>query len=186
MLTSLDETLEAMERELEAAGGPFGASDFWRMLNDMHRAQLRDRGFEHFKRTTNQTYFNWVVSDANDPQYRAVRSDASFPTRLRAHFARIQPGGDIETGFVRERSLSDPKARQVYATYVALLWEFVRRRDRLGALQRLHEPELGDPILVRYRGRLVSQDIANSVLEMNAVADVAIEPLLDRGVLELG
>ena len=41
------------------------------------------------------------------------------------------------------------------------------REDVLGLLDRVEEPEVGDPLRIHHRGRLVSQDLANSVREAN-------------------
>jgi putative sugar O-methyltransferase len=66
-----------------------------------------------------------------------------------------------------------------------MLWEFARRRDRLGLLHDLREPELGDPILVRHGGQLVSQDVANSVIEFYAIDEAQpVRPNIT--VVELG
>jgi len=47
----------------------------------------------------------------------------------------------------------------------------------------LREPLLGSPFPVRWRGRLISQDLANSSLEVNAVARFVQPP---NSVLEIG
>ena len=61
------------------------------------------------------------------------------------------------------------RERWLYAFAVRLVWEYARRHDTLG-ITRLDEPTLGDPLPVRWRGRLISQDLANSALEASAVA----------------
>jgi SAM-dependent methyltransferase len=73
--------------------------------------------------------------------------------------------------------------RWLYSFAVRLLWDFAATRGDLDVLQ------LGEPILgtlpVRHRGRLVSQDLANTALEVKA-----IRRLLERGppasILEVG
>jgi len=58
--------------------------------------------------------------------------------------------------------------RWLYVFAVRLLWEYARRQDSLGVLE-LDEPSLGNPLPVHWRGRLISQDLANSALEANAI-----------------
>jgi putative sugar O-methyltransferase len=75
----------------------------------------------------------------------------------------------------------------LYQAAVACLWEYARERDRLGLLDRLEEPRLGSPLVVRYRGKVISQDLANSVLEFYAVAEgMGRDRPGANGVLELG
>src|SRR5258708_13139731 len=49
------------------------------------------------------------------------------------------------------------------------MYEYALERDGSRLLARLEEPELGNPIRVRRNGRLISQDIANSVRERNSI-----------------
>jgi len=81
--------------------------------------------------------------------------------------------------------VSWPKTeRWTYAVAVRLLWEFVRRRDSCGALA-LPEPLVGHPFPVMWRGRLISQDLANSALEAAAIRR-ATGPRPVRSFLEIG
>jgi putative sugar O-methyltransferase len=50
---------------------------------------------------------------------------------------------------------------------------------------RLEEPLLGDPPPVRHRGRVLSQDLSNSVLEVNAMAR-AFGERAPKTILEIG
>ena len=68
-----------------------------------------------------------------------------------------------------------------------MYWEYVRRRDPRGLLARLEEPALGDPVIARYRGRRISQDICNSVHELySATHGLPGGEPGPGGVLELG
>lgn len=74
-----------------------------------------------------------------------------------------------------------------YLEFLQLLRPFVEKRDRLGILQGLEEPELGKPIGVSYGGLRNSQDICNSVLEVNsATEDLDWDPQAPLRVAELG
>lgn len=77
-----------------------------------------------------------------------------------------------------------PLERWFYTLAVRLLWEYASHHDRLG-VTRLAEPELGDPLPVRWRGRLISQDLANSALEVSALAD-GLEGREPTSILEIG
>jgi hypothetical protein len=58
--------------------------------------------------------------------------------------------------------------RWLFAIATRLLWEFARRSGAAPLLE-LEEPELGRPFPVRWRGRLISQDLANAALEVSAM-----------------
>ncbi|HYM56541.1 MAG TPA: putative sugar O-methyltransferase, partial [Solirubrobacteraceae bacterium] len=67
---------------------------------------------------------------------------------------------------------------------VRLLAEYARVHAPLGAT-RLQEPTLGDPLPVRRRGRLISQDLANSALEAGAITR-ALDGREPTSILEIG
>jgi putative sugar O-methyltransferase len=84
----------------------------------------------------------------------------------------------------RRTALRSRISGRVYATYVAMLAAYTQRRDRRGVFDALAEPELGQPACVRYRGRAVSEDLCNSVLEYTSILDAMPAP--PRLVVELG
>jgi putative sugar O-methyltransferase len=59
--------------------------------------------------------------------------------------------------------------RELYREYLALMFEYALQRDRSGLLATLEEPSLGNPLRVYRNGRLISQDIINSVRERNSI-----------------
>ena len=68
----------------------------------------------------------------------------------------------------------------------AILWEHARRFDRLGLLEMLQEPELGEPPAVTHRGRLISEDLAHTALELSTIDAAGGLPARDALVVELG
>jgi putative sugar O-methyltransferase len=101
--------------------------------------------------------------------------------------ARLISGDGVEVTEARHQAFSSPVVRLGYAVFVAMLWERVKRSDPRDLLQRFREPSLGDPILVRHRGQVVSQDVANSVVEFYAIEEafaLGIPP--NATVVELG
>ena len=51
--------------------------------------------------------------------------------------------------------------------YTKLLWRYALMEDQLGCLKTCDEPILGSPLPIRYRGKVISQDLAISSLELN-------------------
>jgi putative sugar O-methyltransferase len=178
--------LAAMAAEVAAGPEALRPSAFWEDFSGLHLALLRDEGFTRFKRSINQTYFQFMVLSPRDEQFRAVlRSWLAHPRLdvLRARLAEpVQLRTDLLPG-LRTRS-----ERFWYARYVAALWEEVSRRDRHRILEQLEEPRLGAPIAVRHRGRFISQDLCNSALELVAILD-GLEPAglpVGARVIEVG
>jgi putative sugar O-methyltransferase len=141
-------------------------SPFWEELAAAGVRQLESSGFEHFKRTVNTRYFNWRTLGIIRHQLFAIggawmsHPDAAV---LRANFP--QPRAEIA-----DRAASfNPVAAWVYKTYVAMYADVVVKEDRRGLLQTLEEPSLGNPFIVRHRGRNVSQDLCNSVHELYSI-----------------
>ena len=158
-----------MLEEMRTAPEAVQPSGYWRYLNGLNLSQLEKSGFAQFKRTVNGNYFQWLPTSPRDPQFRAVLRwwlSHPMPAPLRAAV--------VDAAMLDSRignPLRSPLRRRAYALYVALLWEYTRRHAPPGVLDRLEEPKLGDPLLVRYRERLVSQDLCNSVLEYAAITE---------------
>src|SRR6266849_7525834 len=140
-----------MSAEVEAGPPIYRPSHFWKMLGSLNLAQLADPGFDSFKRTINQNYFNWLIADPRDAQYRAVIKDWLRHPRPKVAGARVLDAGGVEVGVRRLNPFARLRTRAGYAVFVAMLWEYVRRRDRLRLLDQLAEPTLGSPILVQDR-----------------------------------
>ena len=155
-----------MVREIANASPLYQPSVLWEQLNALNTDQVERLGLRHFKRSVNQNYFNWLPTDLGDNQLRRVlRYWMRRPT-----FAPLCSRMEVPLlfeGFARQPTLATWKARTLYRLFVALLWERAMREDALGLLDRVEEPELGDPLRIKHRGRLVSQDLANSVREAN-------------------
>ena len=179
--------LAAMYEEMERAPAIVQPSDFWHSLNERNTRQLDDEGFARFKRTINQNYFGWIPHSLLDGQLHAMVIAWLRHPVPGVIGARLGDVSTLEAGPERVNPFVTRRARRIHGLFLALLWEYVARRDRRGLLARLEEPELGDPVVARYRGRRISQDLGNSVYEFySATAALPGGELGPRGVLELG
>ena len=160
-----------MSAEVDSGPEIYRPSLFWTDLARRNADQLSSAGFGRFKRTINQNYFNWLITRPQDPQFRALlKGWLRHPTPA-VLSARLIDGEGVEVGENRLQILRSRHSRAAYAAFVALLWERARQRDQLGLLDQLSEPQLGSPILIRHRGREISQDLANSTLEFYSILD---------------
>jgi len=155
-----------MVREIANASPLYHPSVMWEQLNALNAEQVERLGLSHFKRSVNQNYFNWLPASLGDNQMRRVL----WHWMQRPTFAPFLSRMDVPRffeGFARQRTLESWKTRTLYRLFVALLWEQAIHEDVLGLLEKVEEPEVGDPLRIHHRGRLISQDLANSVREAN-------------------
>ena len=151
-------------------------SKYWEELNRKNLQQLADSKYENFKRTLARNYFTWII-DPFDEQLRFLMREAGiWPSIVILVNALLAP---------RHEHLKK-KHTIFYNTLTNLLWAYVEKNDAEGLLDRLSEPREGNPPDVIRNGRLISQDLANSVLEYEAI----LHPDVDRRdistILELG
>jgi len=176
--------LPAMLAEMEAAPAIVRPSQFWEHYTALNLEQLERKGFDEFKRTINRNYFQFQLTDPRAPQYRALIAAwlrRPTPAVLRA---KLDAPLALEPEVVGR--LGEGFANKAYAVYLALLWEYVKRRDRAGLLERLDEPLVGHPVHITYRGHRVSEDLCNSTLELTAILEGLSAGERPRTVVELG
>jgi putative sugar O-methyltransferase len=174
--------VEAMFADVAAGAEVVQPSAYWDYINRCNVEQIERDGFDRFKRSINQNYFSFVPCDMSDDQYRAARRAwKAQPNPSVLLPRRIDVSG--LTSIFADRLLMGRRHQLGHARYLAMLWEYVRRRDHLGLLMKLEEPDLGDPITVRYRHRRISQDLCNSVHEFYSATEGYASP---RHVIEIG
>jgi putative sugar O-methyltransferase len=170
------DTLNEMIEALRGAGPETLPSDFWNSLNRLNLEQLADFGFENFKRTIARNYFTWVVSPRDDQIRYLVRQ---LPLWATARAARNALLGGTHPPISLKHSL-------YYNLLTYLLWEFVWRRSGLELVKQLEEPVEGNPPALRWKGRRISQDLANSILEYQSIVQSGIDLRGVRTIMELG
>ncbi|MHB1567561.1 MAG: putative sugar O-methyltransferase [Solirubrobacteraceae bacterium] len=162
----LAELIEAMRQGVASAAEIYRPGEFWDGLIATNLEMLRSDGVANFKRTVSNNYYNWLVTSPRDPQIRNALLTWLRTPSLRALLTRPdEPITGLRTVDRGDAySLSRLAARR-YAFFVGVLWDMAIRGDTHGLTSRLVEPEIGNPVRLRSRGRLVSQDLANSVIE---------------------
>lgn len=145
------------------------ASEFWQRLNRLHRERLQASGLANFKRTMAKDYFTWMRVLPWDSQIRFLVSHLPISATLKAIVGTFRP--------LRHQHI--PLAEGLALNFLTrLLWAYV---ERSGGFAGLTEPAFGNPPAIYDEGRLISQDLANSVLEYRSFADVAKGTVCELG-----
>lgn len=139
-------------------------SKLWLYFMVFNTFQLEAGKIENFKRTVNHNYFNWTADSDIDSQFQSLKKDLSWSE------------GDLEearqliivSNSVKPKEFTEEKWSK-YCSFLCMLWEFTLKYDDLDLLNNIHEPLLGNPVYIKYKGNYVTQDICNSVMEINTI-----------------
>ncbi len=162
------------------AAGPaiYQPSKFWEEHNARNIAHLEGDGFANFKRTVSRNYFTWVVR-RSDPQFRFLSAQTPW-----IEWLAMLPGAV----FQYDPTLDVNRRQQIVVQMLTrMLWRYAERHDPEKLLDGLAEPAEGNPFQIRSGGKLISQDVANSVLEYYSVREQFKTPSTERiTICELG
>jgi putative sugar O-methyltransferase len=159
--------LDSMRQELAQADGVFRASGFWEELNRINESMLLSEGLSNFKRTVSQNYFNWLIADRSHPFHsyvrRYARGEQLFDVSVLPEMNHLR--------LVNKEGALAVTADQIdaYREYVCHVWSVMEHEDASGVRHVVEEPLAGNPFPVRAEGRILSQDLATSIIECNTV-----------------
>jgi putative sugar O-methyltransferase len=157
-------------------------SGFWEQLGEAHRRDLDLYGFDACKRHQALRYFTWRWS------WSSIRKSEQIRFLLRSSPLRTLLRCTATPTALSDRAwegVTWPKRdRWLYAFATRLLWLYAVRHDVAGTT-RLPEPTLGRPLPVKWKGSLISQDLANTSIEVAAVRQ-ALAGTTPRSILEIG
>jgi putative sugar O-methyltransferase len=182
-LKTEEKSLELLYAEADKMPEIFRPSKFWSDENERHRTKLIESDLSNFKRSINVRYFSWrtlgIIRHQMQPIIKGVLS-GNFAPFYKSKFINPRLAG------IKKITNFNPLAAFIYKTYVAYLYEFVKKEDRLNLLGKIPEPSFGNPFLVEYKGAIISQDLCNSIHEFYSVtnpANFAQDPV---NIAELG
>jgi len=163
------EATEVMISELEA-NPDFLPSEFWRDINKKNINMLEADGIENFKRTVSQNYYNWLITSVQNPIFRNVFFRWLRRPSLRPFRSKIEK--DIKLRFTtgEQPVILSGWERFIYRIFVGLVWEAMLTEDHERLNTKVSEPEVGNPIHIWQGDKLITQDLANSIVECNVIA----------------
>jgi len=174
-------------------------SKCWIFVNKTNIDQLKNYGYSNFKRTLARNYFTWLIPLKRfwrDDQFQFLFSHIplksliiNFLRAFRAIFTkRIK-----NLSLYRSNSLTITNEKIylllfnsfIYNLLSYFIWEYVLRNDENHILSKLDEPLEGNPIRLFRKKKLISQDLANSVLEYKSIISHLKSGEI-KSILELG
>lgn len=171
-----------MLSDLKKGSSLYRPSNFWVLLNKDHIEKISTSGLDNFKRSVNLRYFSWgivgIVVHGMHPILYAIRK-GNWKPFLSGKFENYN--NNLGVGVKRLNFLT----AYIYKTYVCCLFDYVKTTDEFNVFDKLNEPKIGNPFVISYKGKHISQDLCNSIHEFNSVMNS-----LDRNkissVAELG
>ncbi|MEO8530388.1 MAG: putative sugar O-methyltransferase, partial [Deltaproteobacteria bacterium] len=160
--------LESMNAEMARAPAIIQPSKFWQDLNQKHGERLANSGLENFRRTLAKDYFTWMRVLPWDSQIRFLVKN--LPAR--------EVGKAIIGAFKKHEYLG--VAESLAMNFLSrLLWSYTKQEHP--EITDLSECPFGNPPLVSDGKHLVSQDLANSLLEFSSYRDAVHGTVCELG-----
>lgn len=170
--------LHDVVRLYQASPPLYRGSKLWENLYMRHIRWIKEYGIANFKRSVNLAYFQWKIDLRSNQLIPAMRH--SGPAALLRNFLRIRIPASLQDDVG-----STPQNRWIYRLFMAGLIEKTKSVDRHGLLDVIDEPRWGNPWPVYYNGKLMSQDLCNSLIEFYSV-DKFVDSGMSITVAELG
>ncbi|OGE33572.1 hypothetical protein A3D83_01210 [Candidatus Daviesbacteria bacterium RIFCSPHIGHO2_02_FULL_41_10] len=158
--------LASMIEELQNSGSIYQPSFFWKDLNDLHIKYLSEHGLYDFKSSVNSKYFQWGTLGIIVHQLIPMISGV-----IKGRFAPLFRSGIKYESQTKKNGpgVFNYYKQLLYKVYTASLYEFIRVEDKNRLLDKIEEPLFGNPILVSYKNKLLTQDLCNSVYEYYSI-----------------
>lgn len=183
-LVNLVETAELREMLVSLSKTPeiYQPSKFWINYMIYNIYQIEACGIENFKRSVNNNYHNFIYESGNNPIYRSAKKVLGWSDE------------DIKNA---EKNIGLPKVEKpteftemdwkYYTQFLIMMWEVALKKDKLKLLDKLSEPMLGNPMFIEYNGNIVTQDICQTVIEVNTIVEtIDYDSESKLKVIELG
>lgn len=134
------------------------SSNFWNDFNKLNIEQLSTLGFDNFKQTVAGNYFIWKVS-IDHPYAMNLKS-------LVPNLSVVFPSEELS----RRHALWTAGESYNYNVITMYFLNYMLNNGWSSHIDQLEEPLVGNPPYNLYKGKRVSQDIFNSLLEYLSVA----------------
>jgi len=175
-----DPKLKDMINSVSRSIDIYRPSKFWIFYATYHALQIEIWGIANFKRTVNNGYFNWTDSGTIANHIHYIKRDlGQTEHRLNSRKASWK----LED---KPAKFNDKHWKE-YAELLCLLFDYSSKHDSHKLFSLVEESSFGNPVGVTYNNHYVTQDICNSILDVNFILEntniVTSNPLR---IMELG
>ena len=156
----MKERIKEMFETLKQGRNEACPSNFWIRLNEMNMKQLSRYGYGNFKRTVAKNYFTWSLISPWHPQVIFLVTHVKLSVTIKNFFKTI---------FLLKHKHISLIESLVNSFLSLMVWQYAEIDDKESYLKKLEEPKIGNPVNVRIKNKLISQDLANSVIEFRTI-----------------
>lgn len=156
--------IRSMIKTLINAPQIYQPSKLWLYYMIVNIFQLESAGIDDFKRTVNHNYFDWCSEENMNIHVRALKDELHWSD---SDLKKIEEHVSVPND-MKPPELTDSQWEQ-YIQLVCMLWEVAIKYDDLKLLDRVKEPSLGNPMTIMYKGKTITQDLCNTVMEVNTI-----------------
>lgn len=172
---STRQDLDAMFADLQRGRPEVQPSKYWLKLNKDNQGQLFASGFDNFRRTVAKDYFTWTRMVPWDDQFLFLIRNLPLSTTV----------ANVFRSFLRPKHRHIPLRESLTYNFLSnMVWDYAVRS--FPEMEKLSEPPIGNPPQLHRKGRLISQDLANSGLEAQFILSGLPNTLKVQTVGELG
>ena len=154
-------------------------TDFWVDFNNVRIRELLSYGYDNFKHTVANQYCMWLEESDFPESIKPIKSQLDF---LVSNLSKKEISNAKK---LAQRLPVFPFRTKDFNLITLLLWQYVKNQGLEKELGQLSEPSEGSPPAINFEDRLISQDIANSLLEWDVIHK-HITPHSIRTILEIG
>jgi putative sugar O-methyltransferase len=169
--------IKEMSRYLTKGSREVQPSKLWQHLTNLDIKELKENGYENFKRTLVRHYSAYVPMCLMNTQILFLITHLNpLATMVALYESLTMPTHDCFNWI--------DSAGFNFITY--LLWFYTEKVDQDKLLDNFEESLLGNPPKIIYQNKLISQDMANSVLEFKSIFDDKVEKKDIKTIADLG
>lgn len=155
-------------------------TDFWVDFNNLRIKELLSFGYDKFKQTVANTYCMWLEESESPESIKPIKHQLNF---LLSNLSKKEIANAKK--FAHGLPVF-PYRTKDFNLITLLLWQYVKNQGLGEELARLEEPQEGSPPgAINFEGRLISQDIANSLLELDTIRQHTKQNPI-KTILEIG
>lgn len=171
------ERIEEMIQCLKSGAKETQPSAFWDVLNKKNIEQLSIYGYENFKRTIAKNYFTWSLIATWNPQVIFLIKHVNLMVTVKNIF---------KTLILFKHKYLTLIESFVVSFLTLMVWEYMKQNNGELVTDIIDEPKIGNPPRIYLKRKLISEDLANSIIEFQSIIKSIPDKNRIKTICELG